>query len=70
MHLEHDAVAAVVGNVYMKKTSRFAGDEAEIEFAQPVGCFKQFSEMYIPGGRKIHSVEFGWITSKHRASIV
>jgi hypothetical protein len=58
VHFEHDAVAPVIGHIYMKKVVGVAWDHPEIEFPQTVGSFYQFGKVYIFCEGEVHSVQF------------
>lgn len=58
VHLEHDAVAAIIGNINVKQRIGITGYHPEIKFAEAVEGFYQFGKMYIFGEIKVHSVQF------------
>jgi hypothetical protein len=58
LHMEHNAIATVVGYIHMKKVVGITGKPPEIEFAQAVKCFDELGEMYVFGKSEIHSVQF------------
>jgi hypothetical protein len=58
VHLEHDAIAPVIGHIYVKQGIGIARDHSKIKFSKTVKCFYQLGKMYVSGEIEVHSVQF------------